>query len=115
MHSSQPLWSLCQFGSYKLLIYRKLIQKFKTQIVNKPPRDPLRPNILKEYNEKKSLVRANVPGVIEVKLPLQIAIWFPNKYDGRLTAITVGYLTILNNCLALARDSRDVTTKDDNY
>lgn len=46
------------------------------------------------------------------KIPLQIATWSPTKYNGRLTAMTAGYLTVINNCLALTRDSDEVPTKD---
>ena len=41
---------------------------------------------------------------IPAKTPLQIATWSPTKYDGRFTAMTAGYLTVINNCLALTRD-----------
>lgn len=55
------------------------------------------------------------PEVIKAKPPLQIATWSPNKYDGRLTAMTVGYLTVFNNCLALTLDNKARSTKENTY
>lgn len=52
--------------------------------------------------------------IIEVKQPLQIATWSPNKYNGQFTAIGSGYLTVVNNCLAISRDN-EVTTKNNTY
>ena len=49
---------------------------------------------------------------VAVKTPLQIATWSPTKYNGRFTAMTAGYLTVINNCLALTRDNDEVPTKD---
>ncbi len=49
---------------------------------------------------------------VPAKTPLQIATWSPTKYNGRFTAMTAGYLTVINNCLALTRDSYEVSTKD---
>ena len=49
---------------------------------------------------------------VPAKPNLQIATWSPTKYDGRFMAMTTGYLTVVNNCLALTRDSDEVTTKD---
>lgn len=46
------------------------------------------------------------------KIPLQIATWSPAETDGRFTAMTAGYLTVINNCLALTRDGDEVPTKD---
>lgn len=66
-------------------------------------------------------VHANIPEAIAAsqplvaKQPLQIATWSPTKYNGRFTAMTAGYLTVVNNCLALTRDSKELTTKDNTY
>ncbi len=49
---------------------------------------------------------------IPAKTPLQIATWSPTKYDGRFTAMTAGYLTVINNYLALTRDNEEVMTQD---
>ncbi|GAB3235054.1 MULTISPECIES: hypothetical protein [Psychrobacter] len=49
---------------------------------------------------------------VPAKTPLQIATWSPTKYDGRFTAMTAGYLTVINNCLALTRDNEEVMTQD---
>ena len=71
--------------------------------------------------EKPSIVQVKVTEKIAAsqplaaKLPLQIATWSPNKTDGRFTAMVSGYLTVVNNCLALTRDSTEVTTKDNTY
>lgn len=55
-------------------------------------------------------IAASQPLVVE--LPLQIATWSPTKYSGRYVAMTAGYLTKFNNCLALTRDSEALPTKD---
>lgn len=47
-----------------------------------------------------------------VKQPLKIATWSPAKTDGRFVAMTSGYLTKFNNCLALTRDSEELLTND---
>ncbi|MGP5337934.1 hypothetical protein [Psychrobacter maritimus] len=63
-------------------------------------------------------VLASVPIVSQplvVEPPLQIATWSPNKTDGRYMALVSGYLTVVNNCLALTRDSKELTTKDNTY
>ena len=63
-------------------------------------------------------VLASVPIVSQplvVEPPLQIATWSPTKYNGRFTAMVSGYLTVVNNCLALTRDSKELTTKDNTY
>lgn len=60
--------------------------------------------------ENLQVVHTDIPVVIEVKQSLQIATWFPTKYDGRFTAIGSGYLAVVNNCLAISRDN-EVTTK----
>lgn len=63
-------------------------------------------------------VLASVPIVSQplvVESPLQIATWSPTKYHGRFTAMVSGYLTVVNNCLALTRDSKELTTKDNTY
>lgn len=65
--------------------------------------------------EKQPIVQAVKPVAVEVKQPLKIATWSPNKYNGRYMAMTDGYLTVFNNCLALTRDSKEVTTKDNTY
>ena len=68
--------------------------------------------------EKLPIVQIEMPEMIVVsepvaaKTPLQIATWSPAKTDGRFTAMTAGYLTVINNCLALTRDSDEVPTKD---
>ncbi|MBZ1393558.1 hypothetical protein [Psychrobacter pacificensis] len=49
---------------------------------------------------------------IPAKTPLQIATWSPTKYNGRFTAMTAGYLTVINNYLALTRDNEEVMTQD---
>ncbi len=49
---------------------------------------------------------------VPAKTPLQIATWSPTKYDGRFTAMTAGYLTVINNCLVLTRDNEEVMTQD---
>ena len=56
-----------------------------------------------------------MPVIIEAKRPLQIATWSPTKYNGRFTAMGSGYLTIVNNCLAMTNDSVELPTKDDTY
>ena len=68
--------------------------------------------------EKPVSVLASVPIVSQplvVEPPLQIATWSPTKYNGRFTAMVSGYLTVVNNCLALTRDSKELTTKDNTY
>ncbi|TXD97567.1 hypothetical protein ES754_00845 [Psychrobacter frigidicola] len=65
--------------------------------------------------EKLPIVQAVEPVAVVVKQPLQIATWSPTKYNGRFTAMGFGYLTVVNNCLAMARDSKEVTTKDNTY
>ena len=65
--------------------------------------------------EKQPIVQAVKPVAVEVKQPLQIATWSPTKYNGRFTAMGLGYLSVVNNCLAMARDSKEVTTKDNTY
>ncbi|WP_201543762.1 hypothetical protein [Psychrobacter immobilis] len=50
-----------------------------------------------------------------VEPPLQIATWSPTKYNGRFNAMGFGYLTKFENCLAMTRDSREPTTKDNTY
>ena len=68
--------------------------------------------------EKPVSVLASVPIVSQplvVEPPLQIATWSPTKYNGRFTAMVSGYLTVVNNCLALTRDSEELTTKDNTY
>ena len=65
--------------------------------------------------ESLPVVQAVAPVAVEVKQPLQIATWSPTKYNGRYLAMTDGYLTVFNNCLALTRDSKEVTTKDNTY
>ena len=68
--------------------------------------------------EKPVSVLASVPIVSQplvVEPPLQIATWSPNKTDGRYMALVSGYLTVVNNCLALTRDSEELTTKDNTY
>lgn len=68
--------------------------------------------------EKLPIVQVDMPEMIVVnepvpaRTPLQIATWSPTKYNGRFTAMTAGYLTVINNCLALTRDSDEVPTKD---
>ena len=52
---------------------------------------------------------------LAVKQPLQIATWSPTKYNGRFTAMGFGYLTKFENCLAMTRDSKGPTTKDNTY
>ena len=60
--------------------------------------------------EKLPIVQIEMPEMVVVsepvaaKTPLQIATWSPAKTDGRFTAMTAGYLTVINNCLALTRD-----------
>lgn len=60
--------------------------------------------------EMAEMIVVNEP--MPAKTPLQIATWSPTKYNGRFTAMTAGYLTVINNCLALTRDSDEVPTKD---
>lgn len=55
-------------------------------------------------------VVASQPIIVET--PLQIATWSPAKTDGRYMAMTAGYLTKFNNCLALTRDNEEVMTQD---
>lgn len=68
--------------------------------------------------EKLPIVKVEMPEMIVVSEPvpaktsLQIATWSPTEYNGRFTAMTAGYLTVINNCLALTRDSDEVSTKD---
>ena len=68
--------------------------------------------------ERPPIVQVDMPEMIvasepvAVKTPLQIATWSPTKYNGRFTAMTAGYLTVINNCLALSRDNDKVPTKD---
>ena len=50
--------------------------------------------------------------LVPAKPNLQIATWSPTKYSGRFTAMTAGYLTVVNNCLTLTRDSDEIPTKD---
>ena len=65
--------------------------------------------------ENLPVVQAVAPVAVEANQPLQIATWSPTKYDGRFTGMGLGYLTVVNNCLAMARDSKEVTTKDNTY
>ena len=65
--------------------------------------------------ENLPVVQAVVPVAVEAKQPLQIATWSPTKYNGRYLAMTDGYLTVFNNCLALTRDNKEVTTKENAY
>lgn len=71
--------------------------------------------------QKPEFIQGSVPEIIPaseplvVESPLQIATWSPNITDGRYVAMTAGYLTKFNNCLALTRDSEEVTTKDNTY
>ena len=65
--------------------------------------------------ENLPVVQAVAPVAVEVKQPLRIATWSPTKYNGRYLAMTDGYLTVFNNCLALTRDSKEATTKDNTY
>lgn len=55
-------------------------------------------------------VVASQPIIVET--PLQIVTWSPTKTDGRFVAMTAGYLTKFNNCLALTRDNEEVMTQD---
>lgn len=65
--------------------------------------------------EKPPIVQSFEPMAFEVKQRLQIATWSPTKYNGRFTAMGLGYLTVVNHCLAMTRDSKEVTTKDNTY
>lgn len=62
--------------------------------------------------------RVEVPETIVVseplaaKPPLQIATWSPTKYNGRFTAMGLGYLTKFNNCLTLTMNPKELPTKD---
>ena len=70
--------------------------------------------------------RVDSPATVQVEMPemtvisepvlakpnLQIATWSPDKTDGRFVAMTAGYLTKFNNCLALTRDSDEIPTQD---
>lgn len=73
------------------------------------------PGCVHQMLKTPEIVYTDVPATIEVEQPLQIATWSPTKYNGRFTAMTTGYVTIINNCLALTRDTKEVTTKDNTY
>jgi hypothetical protein len=68
--------------------------------------------------EKPEFIQGSVPKTIEssqplvVEPPLQIATWSPTKYNGRFTAMGLGYLTKFNNCLTLTMDTKGLPTKD---
>ncbi|MGP4864382.1 hypothetical protein ACTXGK_09340 [Psychrobacter sp. T6-5] len=68
--------------------------------------------------DRPPIVQVDTPEMIvaselmPARTPLQIATWSPDKTDGRFVAMTAGYLTKFNNCLALTRDSDEVPTKD---
>ncbi|MGP5209384.1 hypothetical protein ACTXJ5_01195 [Psychrobacter alimentarius] len=68
--------------------------------------------------EKPPIVQVDMPQMTVVSEPmpakptLQIATWSPAKTDGRFVAMTAGYLTKFNNCLALTRDNEEVMTQD---
>ena len=62
--------------------------------------------------DRPPIVQVDIPEMTVVSEPmpakptLQIATWSPAKTDGRFVAMTAGYLTKFNNCLALTREMK---------